>query len=413
MHRRMAATILLVALVAGLSVVPAAARRPTPAPQVPAGRTLVVVGQVDEQSMDAYVKRTGTTPAGFMHYANLYDTPVDLSYRLDAIGTHLRRHPGTMLNLGLSFGSISTPSPPHAARVVAGQLDDQIDLLSVWLNDLDTLVHLRVGYEFDLVGGQYGPPELYAAAYRHTVDRLRANGVDNVEYVWHSAGAFWRSVDWSGFSGAAGTADQSRGAADPMIQWAGEQEGRALPIDRFYPGDGYVDYFAISVWGDACCFGRSSQVSRDEYWERTRELLAEARDMGLRLQIGESTPAYVGANSGKASVKWVNRYFDLVEEFDIASTALIVNDWRSDEWFGSAHWGGYWPDARIYKYAKVRKAYLRRLDSSRYVNAGDRWRPRQVSRAKASDSSTRSTTSRTPVAVVTRMCSHCAIIGLP
>lgn len=358
-------------LLAALCVVPATAKRPNAPPDLAPGRTLVVVGQVDEQHMDAYVKHTGTTPAGFMHYAGIYESPEALAQKLDKIAAHLRRHPGTMLNLGLSFGSISSPSPPHAARVVAGELDEQIDLLADWLNDLKTVVHLRVGYEFDLVGGQYGPPELYAAAYRHTVDRLRAKDVDNVEYVWHSAGAFWRTVDWSGFFGAAGTADQSRSAADPMITWAGEQEGRALPIERFYPGDRYVDYFAISVWGDACCFGRSSEVARDEYWERTRELLTEASDMGLRLQIGESTPAYVGADSGKASVAWINQYFDLIEEFDIASTALIINDWRSDDWFGADHWGGYWPDARIYHHAKARKAYLARLAAKRYVNAGD------------------------------------------
>lgn len=370
--RRTASTVIVVSLVAALCVAPAAARRKTGPLAVATGRTLVVVGQVDEKSMDSYVKSTGTTPAGFMHYANLYDSPDALRQRLESIAGHLRRYPGTMLNLGLSFGSISTPSPPHAARVVTGQLDEQINVLSAWLNDLPTTVHLRVGYEFDLAGGQYGPPELYAAAYRHTVDRLRAADVDNVAYVWHSAGAFWRTVDWSGLSGAAGTADQSRGSADPMITWAGEQEGRALPIERFYPGEGYVDYFAISVWGDACCFGRSSKVGRDEYWARTRELLTEAQDMGLRLQIGESTPAYVGADSGKASVDWVNRYFDLIEEFDIASTALIINDWRSDPWFGAGHWGGYWPDARIHKYKPARTAYLDRIDARRYVNAANR-----------------------------------------
>ena len=342
-----------------------------PRTRVPAGSTLVVIGQADAAQMDDYAKTVGR-PAGFMHYANLYDSPEALARQLRRIKTHLRRHPGAMLNLGLSFGSVSTPSPPHAAAVPAGAYDEQIDVLGRWLNNLNRLVHLRVGYEFDLAGGQYGPPEVYKAAYRHVVDGLRADKVDNVEYVWHSAGAFWRTVDWSGFSGLAGTADQSRGGADPMIQWAGQQEGRAQPLDRFYPGKGYVDYFAISVWGDACCFGRSSKVARNEYWARTRELLQEGRALGLRLQIGESTPAYIGANSGRASVDWINRYFDLIEDFDIASTALIVNDWRDDEWFGADFWGGYWPDARIHRYAGTRRAYLDQLESPRYLEAGDR-----------------------------------------
>ena len=68
----------------------------------------------------------------------------------------------------------------------------ELTTLAQRIKALPTTVFLRIGYEFDLLGGQYGPAETYKLAYRHIVDLLRAQGADNAVYVWHSAGAFWR-----------------------------------------------------------------------------------------------------------------------------------------------------------------------------------------------------------------------------
>ena len=45
---------------------------------------------------------------------------------------------------------------------------------------------LRIGYEFDGEWNHYNP-QYYVPAYRHIVDRLRANGVTHFASVWQSA----------------------------------------------------------------------------------------------------------------------------------------------------------------------------------------------------------------------------------
>jgi hypothetical protein len=363
---------LLVACVLAALVVAAPARADLR--EIPAGKTLVVVGQQDEAVMDDYVAGTGLEPAGVMWYLNLFAPPAEVQAQLARIGGYLAQHPQATLNLGVSFGSISTPEVSRAPVVPAGALDRQIDVLAAWLRKLDTAVFMRIGYEFDLLGGQYGPGPVYVRAYRHVVDRLRAAGVENVAYVWHSAGAFWRATDYSGATGAAGTFDRSGASAPFMTAYAQAARGRgfeAQPITAFYPGRRYVDYFAISYWGDACCGGRSGDAARADYERRTRELLAQARDLGLPLMLGESTPAYVGANSGRKSVEWLDRMFDLVEDFDIRALALIVPDWRSGGFFAQPFWNGYWPDARIHRYAATRERYLERVTTPRYLHGAD------------------------------------------
>jgi hypothetical protein len=354
----------------------AAARKP-PSTEIPPGRTLVIVGQ-DPATDDGYVAETGREPAGFMDYASLWHEPPRLAEELDAIAGHLSRHPGAAEQLGLDIGSplwstlAGEPQPPGTVDVVRGARDQQIDVLARWIKRLQAPVYLRIGYEFDLLGGQWGPAETYKAAYRHIVDRLRARGVRNAAYVWHSAGAFFRIADYSGAAGLVGTMDRSGGWLDPAVAGLAAPRGDVQPITAFYPGRDYVDYFAISFFGDACCFGRSSATARAVYLERTREILRQAADLGLPSMIGESTPAYVGFD-GRDGLDWLQDYFALIEDFDLRATSLIVPDWPSapGTW-GQPFWNGYWPDARVHHYKAARTAWLAELDTPRYVEAGER-----------------------------------------
>jgi hypothetical protein len=334
---------------------------------VPAGRTLFVVGQSGVDKADAFERATGAKPAGAMWYLGLYED--DLRPQLEDMADAVRTHPGLVPNVGISFGAISTPSPPYTAAIAAGAYDDNIADLATALKRLPTVVYLRIGYEFDLLGGQYGPPEIFKAAYRHVVDELRSHGVRNVNYVWHSAGAFWRGTDTSLF--AAGSGALAKALRDQPVP----QD--AQPIGAFYPGRDYVDAFGISYWQDSCCFGRSGADARAEYEERTREILTEARAMGLPLHISESTPAYVGADSGRESVQWLDNTFRLIEDFDIRSLNLISIDWQEGGFFAAPFWNGYWPDARLHHYADTRARLLAELDGDRYVQR-NRTLPRRL-----------------------------------
>jgi hypothetical protein len=336
-------------LAALLLVLPAAARATDP---MPAGHTKVFVGQTSISYADDFARETGREPLGGMWYLAAYEDPTPV---MDEIASAVRTHPGLEASLGISLGSISTPEAPRTAAIAAGAYDAQLTALAARLEALPTTVFVRIGYEFDLLGGQYGPAETYKLAYRHIVDLLRAQGVRNAVYVWHSAGAFWRGSDQSLLGQLQGDYGVPLPAYDPQ------------PIAAFYPGRDYVDAFGISYWEDSCCFGRTSDASRTLYERRTRELLDQAKALGLPIVIGESTPAYVGADSGAQSVQWLQQAFRLIEDYDVRVWSLIAMDWQDSDFFSQPFWNGYWPDARIGHYAPTRAAFLAGTAEPRYL----------------------------------------------
>lgn len=326
---------------------------------MPPGRTKIFVGQTSVSYVDAFARETGREPRGGMWYTNVYEDPSALDADLDQVAQAVATHPGLEVNLGVSLGSVSTPEAPRTPAIAAGAYDATIVELARRLRALPTPVFVRIGYEFDLLGGQYGPAAAYRLAYRHVVDVLRAHGVRNAVYVWHSAGAFWRASDQSLLGQLQGDAGVPVPAYDPQ------------PITAFYPGRRYVDAFGISYWEDTCCFGRSSAAARALYEQRTRELIAQARAIDpvhpLPVIVAESTPAYVGADSGAASVAWIDQAAKLMADEDIRVWSLISMNWSDSSFFSAPFWNGYWPDARISHYADTRAAFLADTAGPRYL----------------------------------------------
>jgi beta-mannanase len=106
---------------------------------------------------------------------------------------------------------------PNAAAlltdVIAGKYDQRIEAIASEIKDFGSLVLLNWGQEMENVNGRYpwaNPnARLYADAYRHFVSKARANA-NNILFIWSPAG--------------------ERG------------------LERYWPGDKYVDYVGISVF---------------------------------------------------------------------------------------------------------------------------------------------------------------------
>src|SRR3954451_3910396 len=366
----------LVVCLLALAASPAFAAR---ADMPKSGHTLVLIGQ-DTQTEDDYVRETGgRVPAGFMNYIFLEDSPEQFSKHLADIQAHADKYPGSVLQFGVTMGYSTfwstitgNPQPPGALQVTSGAYDEQLDLFAAWLKQLDHTAYLRLGYEFDLLGGQWGTADQYGAAYRYIVKRLRGEHVHNALYVWHSAGAYFKTSDSYFPVGLLGTMDYTPGdQADPLLEALAQQHADVQPITDYYPGRRYVDLFAVSYWDDDYGFGRSSERARAPYREREQEILDQAKALGLPLMIGESTPAYIGFGSHQDSVTWLRRYFDLIERNDMRVLSLIVPDWPAIDGgrWGQSYWNGYWPDARVHHFADARAYCFERLAIPRYAEA--------------------------------------------
>ena len=95
-------------------------------------------------------------------------------------------------------------------------------------------------------------PERFVAAFRHIVDVMRAEGADNISWVWHPDASDVPDVDWNRF-------------------------------DNYYPGDGYVDWIAVSAYGP--------QVPTWEWGETFREMVDPWYQRAVALAPGK--PLYV------------------------------------------------------------------------------------------------------------------------
>ena len=67
-------------------------------------------------------------------------------------------------------------------------------------------------------GGAKDGPKRYVAAYRHIVDRMRSEGADNLQWVWHA-------------------------------NWYDEPEAKWNAFENYFPGENYCDWVALSAYG--------------------------------------------------------------------------------------------------------------------------------------------------------------------
>ncbi len=279
----------------------------------PEGKVLLIVGE-DKTSIDDYVHAVGVVPGGTMFY-----TSIQLADGLGSVADHgaglqdgqylLDQYPQSVMQMGLwMVGALD--------GVVRGDYDRNIDKIGVWIKKAQRPVFLRIGYEFDLPLNKY-EPEVYRQAYRHIVDRLRAAQVRNVAYVWHS------------FSNL------------PQHPWA-----------DWYPGDDYVDWFAVSVFGKP-----------NIYMKKFAEM---ARQHHKGFMIAEAAPSGSGTVYGEGSWKlWFDPFFQFIANEKVQVVSYIDLHWDVIPW--SKGWG--WGDSRVQANEIVKKHWMDEVLRDKYLQA--------------------------------------------
>ncbi len=249
----------------------------------------IFIGQ-DVDSIDSYIKDVGHVPDGFMTYTSIQDlegldSSSDKGSGVQCAQALIDKYPNAQIQIGFYVvGALS--------NIAKGHHDDNLFRLASWFKEnSETRFYLRIGYEFDNPENNY-EPVLYIKAYKHIVDRLRDLGVKNVFYVWHSYAAF--------------------------------VEGN---VDRWYPGDDYVDWVGISFFN---AFSQSN-MSR---------VISIARKHNKLVMIAEATPQGVGVEQGERAWKfWYKRLFDFANKNNIEIICYINWDWETIPMFQGQGWG--------------------------------------------------------------------------
>jgi hypothetical protein len=279
----------------------------------PEGKVLLIVGQ-DVDNIEAYLSSVKLVPGGFAAYTSVEEVeglslPADQYGGVQYAQSLLDRNPNTVLQLALYMVD-------YSQKVYSGDLDASIDQLADWLRSVNRPVYLRIGYEFDYPDNAYDPRD-YIRAYRYLVKRLRDKGVTNVATVWHSY-------------------------ADTVYR----------PYEDWYPGDDYVDWFAISYFDQ-------SRTYMDK-------MVALAKRHKKPVMIAEASPWFWKINESDGAWKgWFLPMLKFVQDNDVKAISYINCDWDKIPLFQTKGWG----DTRVQSNKKLMEKWLKEFSQEKYLKA--------------------------------------------
>jgi hypothetical protein len=286
----------------------------------PRGRVVLHgAGQTDDATFREYSALLGPNrPILYMSYVDLED---DLDGFFKKLQADIGSYPDYLVpQIGLSLNA-GQAAKHYEADVAEGRMDARVAMLCKGLKSLDRPVYLRIGYEFNGQWNGYDPAD-YVVAFRRIAVALRACAPETA-VVWDYA---------PDALGAGYTSDYM----------------------RFYPGDDFVDWWAINL------FAEDSFDSAG-----TRHFLDDAAAHQFPVMIAESTPRRHPVTEGVKVVDgWYKPYFELMRRYPQIKAFCYINwDWRKyPQW---ADWG----DARIQNNPLVLAFYRREVANKLYRSA--------------------------------------------
>jgi hypothetical protein len=304
----------------------------------PDGACLFILGQADETEMTNYINqvRRDPPPAGFAFYTSLSNGAIQAD--LPRYETFLDDYPNSVLQLAIWTGERQWGEPGYYLdQIRNGQYDQNISALAQACKTLGKPVFIRFGYEFDGWHNAY-PPDKYIGAYRYFVSRMRAMGVTNVAYVWHSwgVGAYYGSSDFPDYY--------------PALP-----SGQAVTQALWYPGDDYVDWVAMSVFGTGWGDLSTNPVVQwlINFAENHGKPVMLAETAAIKTS-GQSDPNWVIMDSN-----WFVHVFGLCMNNNVVKAFTYINvDWEGDN--PASTWG----DTRIQNASsEVGKYWLQNISS--------------------------------------------------
>lgn len=237
-------------------------------------------------ALDDFAQMVGAQPEIVMYYRD-FDLPLLYSNEVE----NLRATGQTPM-------ASWEPGDQRLADIAAGDYDNYIREQATLAKEWGSTLMIRFGWEMN--GGWYSwgssqnEPWEFVAAWRHIVDVFRAEGADNVEWVWA-----------------------------PNVETGGK-----YPLAPYFPGDNYVDHVALDGynWGTAPSWGR---------WQSLAEVFKPSYDTITELS---SKPVMITETSsseeGGSKADWIRQgYLRAIPQlFPRVSAVLWFNKVQEDDW---------------------------------------------------------------------------------
>jgi len=291
----------------------------------PAGKSLLIMGQTLEDINDYMAEFSEKPiPGGWSAYWGVPEfSGITDTYRNENGSSHnhqslVDRFPNTVIHSGMwMVGKWNV-----AKNTANGNYDKVIKKYSKWAKSIDRPIFLRIGYEFDGPHNELEPDE-YVSAYKHVVDLMRAEGVDNVAFVWHS----YIFAPYKNY-----------------------------PLSAWYPGDEYVDWVGISLFGllyqDADLLPDGDAVMEFAKTHKKPVMAAEASPV-----LG------INPTDLDAWNKWFVNFFTVCYSKNIKAISFISSNWEGYRFEGVTDW----KDARLTNNKTISEAWFQETSKDRYL----------------------------------------------
>ncbi|MEM7572759.1 MAG: glycosyl hydrolase [Bacteroidota bacterium] len=203
-------------------------------------------------------------------------------------------------------------------KIGRGKHDDAIIRLAEWIKQSQRPVFLRIGYEFEGEWNDYQPKH-FIKAWQRIVQIFDQQKVDNVAYVWQSAGI-------------------------------------NLPnIEDWYPGDEYVNWVGYSHFDGP---------------NPGQRMRAFAEDHDKPIMIAEATPKVDLKEVDGTSCweQWFAPLFELIYQNDrIKALAYISTYWDQQPMWAGQGWG----DSRLHINEPIRQAWTQEMQKPYWLAGGE------------------------------------------
>ena len=208
-----------------------------------------------------------------------------------------------------------------AKKAGEGVYDKIIKKYASWAKSAKRPIYLRIGYEFDGPHNELEPRD-YINAYRHIVDLLRKENVNNIAFVWHSY------------------------ASPPFNDYK---------LSEWYPGDDYVDWVGVSVFGHAYS---------DDFGPDCDNVLEFARQHRKPVMIAEANPVYgIDKENSEVWDQWFVNFFSFIYNKNIKAVSFINENWQELSIPGISSW----KDGRLFNNKRISEAWFKETNKEFYL----------------------------------------------